>query len=171
MIKKQFCKFKLTDNKKNHRGRVLYQIKALVDGKHFKKGELGGFVSSAENLSQSGDAWVSGNARILDDAWISGDARISGNARILGDAELSGNATHTVSPLQIQGTRHFLNVDFDADVVYVKIGCMRKTLSDWLKDFSTIGAKDDYTPDQINEYGEYLKLCKSLYGLKLKEKK
>ena len=62
------------------------------------------------------------------------------------------------------------NVDFDADVVYVKIGCMRKTLSDWLKDFSTIGAKDDYTPDQINEYGEYLKLCKSLYGLKLKEK-
>ena len=46
----------------------------------------------------SGDAWVSGNARVYGSAWVYhnalvyGDARVSGNALVYGDAWVSGNA-------------------------------------------------------------------------------
>ena len=63
-----------------------------------QKGETGGWIAEEKNLSQDGDAWVSGNARVYDnaqvsgDAWVSGDARVSGNARVSGDAWVYGDA-------------------------------------------------------------------------------
>ena len=57
-------------------GRKLYRIKALKDFRNVKAAEAGGYIESEQNLSQEGDAWVTGNARVYGDAWVSGDARV-----------------------------------------------------------------------------------------------
>ena len=68
-------KFELTSEFKiNIDGVKCFRIKALVDGKYYKKGELGGYVESLE--LKSGDARVSG------DAWVYGNARVYGQAKV-----------------------------------------------------------------------------------------
>lgn len=49
-------------------GKKLFRIKALVAFGDVSAGELGGFVEKEENLSNNGNAWVSGNARVYGDA-------------------------------------------------------------------------------------------------------
>ena len=85
-------------------GKKLFRIKALVEFGDVKAGELGGYVEKEENVSQDGNAWVSGdarvygnawvhgNAKVYDDAWACGNAWVRGNARVYGDARVSGNA-------------------------------------------------------------------------------
>ena len=57
-------KYELTKEKKETILGTLFRIKALVDFRFCKKGELGGFIASEKNLSQTGNAWVSGNALV-----------------------------------------------------------------------------------------------------------
>ena len=79
-------------------GKTFFRIEATRDIEKFgvKTGSLGGYVESEENLS--GDAWVSGdakvygNARVSGDAWVSGDAKVYGNAWVSGNAKVSGDA-------------------------------------------------------------------------------
>ena len=79
-------------------GRKLFRVKAKINFGTVEAGELGGYIEKEENLSENGDAWVSGNARVYDNARVSGDARVygdarvSGNARVYGDAWVSGDA-------------------------------------------------------------------------------
>jgi hypothetical protein len=68
------------------------RIRALFDFGNVIKGELGGWVEKEENLNQSGNAWVSGNARVSGNAMVYGDARVSGDAWVYGDASVSGDA-------------------------------------------------------------------------------
>ena len=91
-------KFELTTDRIEENGTALYRIKALIDFGDVKASDLGGYVEKEENLSQSGNAWVYGNALVCDDAWVSnnaqvyGSARVSGNASVCDDAWVSGNA-------------------------------------------------------------------------------
>ena len=91
-------KFELTTDTKIHFGRKLFRIKALISFGNVKVGDLGGYVESEKNLSQSGDAWVYGDARVYGnaevcgDAWVYGDARVYGNAEVCDNAEVYGNA-------------------------------------------------------------------------------
>ena len=94
-------KYELTNETKTLAdGTVLHRIRALRDIPRFgvKAGELGGFIEGENNLSQDGDAWVSGNAEVFgdaeiyDNAKVSGDAGVSGNARVYGNAWVSGDA-------------------------------------------------------------------------------
>jgi len=89
-------KFSLTKNTKVWCGITLYQIKAEISFGNVVKGELGGYIEKKENLSEDGDAWVSGNARVYGDAWVYGDACVSGNARVYGDAWVSGKLSLTL---------------------------------------------------------------------------
>ena len=73
-------------------GRKLYRIKALKDFRNVKAAEAGGYIESEQNLSQEGDAWVYGNARVYGNAQVYGDAWVTGNARVYGDAWVSGDA-------------------------------------------------------------------------------
>ena len=85
-------------------GKKLFRIKALVEFGDVKAGELGGYVEKEENVSQDGNAWVSGdarvygnawvhgNAKVYDDAWVHGNAKVYGNAEVYGDTEVSGDA-------------------------------------------------------------------------------
>lgn len=99
------------DLTKNIDGRTLYRIEALKDFSDVKKGDLGGFVESFENLSQEGVCWVYDNACVYENARVYGDALIyayakiyesaeiyqdaliSGNAQIFGMAEIHGHAS------------------------------------------------------------------------------
>jgi len=60
------AKYKLTKNIKELGGRTLFQIEATTSFGLVSKGELGGYIENEENLSQSGNAWVSGNAQVYD---------------------------------------------------------------------------------------------------------
>ena len=77
-------------------GKKLFRIKALVAFGDVEKGELGGFIEKEDNLSHSGNSWVSGNARVCGDAWVCGDARVCGNAWVCGDAWVYGDADYAV---------------------------------------------------------------------------
>ena len=85
-------KFELTSEFVTFLGKKLFRIKALVAFGDVKEGELGGLVEKEENLDQSGDAWVYGNARASGNAWVSGDARVCGDALVYGNAWVSGDA-------------------------------------------------------------------------------
>ena len=86
-------KFELTSEfVTNIFGTKLFRIKALIEFGNVKAGDLGGYIEKEDNLEHSGDAWVSGNARVYGDAWVSGNARVYGDACVSGNAEVSGNA-------------------------------------------------------------------------------
>lgn len=85
-------KYSLTGKSIYYSGRTLFQIKAGFSFGSIVKGEIGGYVEKEENLSQDGDAWVSGNAQVYGDAYVSGNAQVYGNARVSGNAYVSGNA-------------------------------------------------------------------------------
>ena len=57
-------KFELTSEFVTFLGKKLFRIKSLVSFGDVEEGELGGFVEKEENLDQSGNAWVYGNAQI-----------------------------------------------------------------------------------------------------------
>ncbi|HGD3175327.1 TPA: hypothetical protein ACIOB6_002035 [Streptococcus agalactiae] len=73
-------------------GKTLFRIKALISFKDIRKGEIGGYVEAERNLSQSDNAWVTGNAWVCDDACVTGNAHVSGNACVTGNARVSDNA-------------------------------------------------------------------------------
>ena len=85
-------KYELTSETKVLLGKTLYRIKALVQFGNVNAGDLGGWIEKEENLSQSGNAWVSGDASVYGNAEVSGDASVSGNAWVYGNASVSGNA-------------------------------------------------------------------------------
>ena len=83
-------KYEFTGETMRHFGRTLHRIKALENFGDVKKGDLGGWIESEDNLSASGNAWVSDDAKVFDNAWVFGDAWISDDAQVSGDARVSG---------------------------------------------------------------------------------
>lgn len=62
-------KFELTSEfVTNIFGTKLFRIKALIEFGNVKAGDLGGYIEKEDNLEHSGDAWVSGNARVYGNA-------------------------------------------------------------------------------------------------------
>ena len=55
-------------------GVQLFRIKALISFSGIEKGEVGGYIASEKNLSQSGDARVYGDAEVSGNAWVYGNA-------------------------------------------------------------------------------------------------
>ena len=98
-------KYELTENYIIFNGKKLFQIKALIQFRDVKPGDLGGYIEKEMNLSHYNNAWVSGDAMIFGDAKICGDAmicdnavicdntRIFGNARIFGNVHVRGDAS------------------------------------------------------------------------------
>src|SRR3990167_625436 len=70
-------KYKLTKKNINHFDRTLFQIQAIASFGGISKGDLGGYIEKEDNLSQKGNAWVSGNAQVYGDAWVSGEIKLS----------------------------------------------------------------------------------------------
>ena len=41
----------------------------------------------------------------------------------------------------------------------LRIGCIAMPVSEWLLGFQEIGKKNEYTPQQIKAYGNFIKMC------------
>ena len=78
-------KYKLTNTTIRYMGRKLYRIKALKDFSDVKKGDLGGWVFSKNNLSQEGDCWIYNNAKCMD------NARMYDNSTMFDRSEMHDN--------------------------------------------------------------------------------
>jgi hypothetical protein len=89
-------KYEFTGKIKTIFGIEFKQIRAIISFGCVVAGEIGGWIECEENLSQYGDAWVSGNARVSGDAEVSGNAWVSGNARVSGDAEVKKDDDYMV---------------------------------------------------------------------------
>ena len=85
-------KYELSNITIEFNGVTLHRIKALKDFSNVKAGDLGGWVEKEDNLSQIGDAWIGGDAKVCDNAKAFGNAQIYGNAQICGKAQVFGNA-------------------------------------------------------------------------------
>ena len=87
----------ITRNSIVHNGRTLYRIRALKDfvnvvGEQVRKGETGGYIQSEDNLSQEGDCWISGTAKVYDDAKVLNNAFVYSFAEIFNNAVICKNA-------------------------------------------------------------------------------
>jgi hypothetical protein len=97
-------KYEFDDEIATVHGVTLRRIKALIDFSDVKKGDLGGFIESVDNLSQYGNSWVYHNAKVfgnaklygdavaMHNAYIYGNASVCENARVVGDAEVRDDA-------------------------------------------------------------------------------
>ena len=102
-------KYKLTEETINVDGRTLYRIEALKDFDVVEKGDKGGFIENESNLSQSGDCWVYGNAKVSDNAMVCGNAKVYDNARVYYNALVCGNALVFGNALVIDKARVYGN--------------------------------------------------------------
>ena len=102
-------------------GRTLYRIVALADFGNVTTGDQGGYIESEKNLSQSGNAWVYGNARVYDNAWVSGNAIVCDNARVYGNAEV------TKLCITVRTSKYYCTISD----THIAIGCKNYTFSEW----------------------------------------
>lgn len=65
----------------------FYRVKALRDFNDVKKGDIGGYIHSENNLSQLDDCWIYDNAVVSDNANIRGEVCICGDAIISSDKD------------------------------------------------------------------------------------
>jgi carbonic anhydrase/acetyltransferase-like protein (isoleucine patch superfamily) len=79
--------------------RALKSFRAHTDknlekdnGVFIQAGDLGGWVQSADNLSQDGTCWIDDEAIVLHEAFVSDDAYVADHARILDFAAISNSA-------------------------------------------------------------------------------
>lgn len=72
--------------------RTLFRIRAITNFDLVEEGELGGYIESLNNLSESGDCWVYSNAMVFGDAYVVENAQVHGNARVFGGARVAGDA-------------------------------------------------------------------------------
>lgn len=89
-----YQKYELANEPILFMGHTLYRIKALksIPSKNVKKGDLGGWVESYNNLDQKGDCWVADDAYVYSNAEVSGNAKVYGNANVYGNAKVFDNA-------------------------------------------------------------------------------
>ena len=87
-------KYELTNITMEFGIKTLYRIRALKDFSDVKRGELGGWVSSENNLSQEGNCWIydeakcMDNARMYDDSCMYGYSEMYDSSRMHGDSKM-----------------------------------------------------------------------------------
>lgn len=77
---------------KTFRKRTLYRIEALRDFGGVKKGDLGGWIQSEDNLSHEGTCWIYNNAKAFDLSSVTNDAMLLDNSMAYGKSRIYGNA-------------------------------------------------------------------------------
>ena len=87
-------KYELSDITMEFGIKTLYRIRALKDFSGVKAGDLGGWVSSENNLSQEGNCWIydeakcMDNARMYDDSCMYGYSEMYDSSRMHGDSKM-----------------------------------------------------------------------------------
>ena len=98
------------------------------------------------------------NISIGDEATIGNGATI-GNEATIGNGARIGDGATIIKSIFITGTRNTVNW-YGAGVIH--IGCHKKEISWWKKNYKIIGEKEGYSSDEILEYYGYIKVCETL---------
>jgi carbonic anhydrase/acetyltransferase-like protein (isoleucine patch superfamily) len=85
-------KYELTNETKKTLFGTIRRIRAVESFNDVEAGDYGGWVYSEHNLSQDGNCWVYGDARVYGNAQVFGNARVSGKARVFGNARVFGDS-------------------------------------------------------------------------------
>lgn len=135
----------------DYKGKKLYRIEALKDFSDVKKGDLGGFIESYNNLNQKGNCW------------IFGDAEVYGNAKVCGYAKIKNIEDYFVFKLSCR----FLTFCKDSKIgINVSIGCQKGiSLEKFEKRiFEDGGYVKENLPKHRKEYLEAINLVKKLWS-------
>ena len=109
-------KYELTEETKTlEDGTVLHRIRALIDIPRYgvRAGYIGGWIEKYDNLSQDGDAWVYGDAkvygdaRVFDTAWVFGNAEVGDTAKVYGNA-LVGDTAKVYGNAEVYGNADYI---------------------------------------------------------------
>ena len=146
-------KYKLTSNTKQICDVTLTQIEAVTSFSDVEQGDLGGWIESENNLSQTDNAWVYSDAKVYGNAWVSdnaevyGHAKVSGNAEVCGHAKVSGNAwvsdnaevygnAQVCGDMKIDNRNQIINIIGSPYIITItpeqtKIGCQQHLNDEW----------------------------------------
>ena len=107
-------KYKITDIEMTWHGHILHRIKALknfilMNGKEIRKGDLGGWIESENNLSQEGLCWIYDECKMYDNARRSGNSIGYGNSQQFGNSKQFGNSRQFGYSLQYGNSQQFEN--------------------------------------------------------------
>ena len=70
----------------------LYRIRALKNFKDVEAGDLGGWVSNENNLSQDGDCWIYNEAKCMDNARMYDNSIMSNNSTLCDGSEMHNHS-------------------------------------------------------------------------------
>lgn len=70
----------------------LYRIQSMSYFSDVKKGDLGGFIQSKNNLSENGDCWIYDNAKAYNNARVLDNVKMYNNSSAYDNAMLFGNS-------------------------------------------------------------------------------
>ena len=104
-------KYKIIDIEMTWHEHILHRIESLKDftlinGKEIRKGDLGGWVESEDNLSQEGLCWIYDECKMYENARRSGNSigygnsLQSGNSQQFGDSMQTGNSQQSGNSIQ-----------------------------------------------------------------------
>ena len=85
-------KYEFTNTDLYFKEMMLHQIRALKDFGNVKKGDLGGWIESEDNLSQEGNCWIHDNVKVCNHARVYDNAIIGGNVLITNSAKIHDTA-------------------------------------------------------------------------------
>ena len=109
----------------------------------------------AQRRIEVGDGCELGDYCELGECCKLGDGCKLGNGCELGDG------CKVPKSLFISASQHSVSYwGYDA----IQIGCKKYTISEWQKHFREIGKAEDYSEEQIDEYGSYIDLIAKLHG-------
>ena len=114
-------------------------------------------------LQVLGEGWVSfqyTNISELEEEFAQRGIEVGEGCK-LGDYCKLGEGCKVPKSLFISTSQHSVSYwGYDA----IQIGCKKYTISEWQKHFREIGKAEDYSEEQIDEYGFYIDLIAKLHG-------
>ena len=138
----------------------------MNDGQNttFDFGDGRGKIPAKQHTNPDGSVggWLALNASVSPKVFVGIHARILGGTiegGTIWGGTIKGGEWKT-SPLQIQGSAHFVNM---ASRTVLIIGCIELTLEKWREKRVILGQANGYTAEQIEEYSMYIELAAKLY--------
>ena len=96
---------------------------------------------------------------IGNEATIGDEATIGYRATIGNEASIGYRAS-IGKTIFITGSGNTVNY-YGLDVIH--IGCIRKTIAEWQQQYREVGRENDYSDEQIREYGAYIQMIAELH--------
>lgn len=96
-------KYILTCDSLEFEGKTLYRIQAIKDFNNVKKGDIGGYVESTDNLSQHGNCWIYNDAKAMGSSMVLDNASLEGRSVMKDHSTLAGNSRCSGATKLMQG--------------------------------------------------------------------